>query len=153
MISPEEWNRFFAKLAERGNVTEACLASGVCRKTLYKYVALGEKRGARKAHREWLERYKEAKEAAMDRLEAEAFRRAHDGVDEPVVGRVGKDQDGVVTSVRRYSNTLLVFLLKAHRPQTYKDRVAQEISGPGGGPVQTESRVIAVPAIPDGAPE
>jgi hypothetical protein len=89
----------------------------------------------------------------MDRLESEAFRRAHDGVDEPIVGRIGKDLDGVVTTVKRYSDGLLQFLLKAHRPEVYKDRVAQEVSGPGGGPVQTETKIIAVPAIPDGSPE
>lgn len=153
MTSPEEWNKFFAKLAERGNITEACSASGVGRTTVYEHIALGEKRDAPPDDRAWLARFKEAKETAMDKLESEAFRRAHDGVEEPIVGRVGKDQDGVVTHVKRYSDGLLQFLLRAHRPQLYKDRVAQEVSGPNGGPVQTETKVIAVPAIPDGSPE
>lgn len=153
MTSPEEWHRFFAKLAERGNITEACSASGVGRTTIYEHIALAEKVDAIAEDKAWLARYKEAKEVAMDRLESEAYRRAHDGIDEPIVGRIGKDLDGIVTTVKRYSDGLLTFLLKAHRPQVYKDRVANEHSGPDGKPIQTETRVIAVPAIPEDAPE
>jgi hypothetical protein len=153
MTSPEEWDRFFAKLAERGNITEACQTSGVGRTTVYEHIALGKAKDAAVEAKVWLSRFDGAKITAMDRLESEAFRRAHDGVDEPLIGRVGKDQDGVITTVKRYSDGLLQFLLKAHRPEVYKDRVAQEVSGPGGGPVQTETKIIAVPAIPDGSPE
>lgn len=36
------------------------------------------------------------------------------------------------------SDTLMIFMLKARRPGKYKDRRASELSGPGGGPIQTE---------------
>lgn len=35
------------------------------------------------------------------------------------------------------SDTLMIFMLKARRPDKYKDRRASEISGPGGGPIET----------------
>lgn len=51
-----------------------------------------------------------ALEAATDVLEKEAVRRAVQGVDEPVY-QGGKQ----VGSITRYSDTLLIFLLKANR--------------------------------------
>lgn len=36
------------------------------------------------------------------------------------------------------SDTLMIFMLKARRPDKYKERRASEVSGPGGGPIQTE---------------
>jgi hypothetical protein len=36
------------------------------------------------------------------------------------------------------SDTLMIFMLKARRPEKYKERRASEVSGPGGGPIQTE---------------
>lgn len=62
--------------------------------------------------------YAEAQENAADLLEAEARRRAVDGVDEP------KFHNGVVCGhVTRYSDTLLLALLKATRPEKFKERV------------------------------
>jgi hypothetical protein len=44
----------------------------------------------------------------------------------------------------------LIFLLKAHRPEKYRETTRQEISGPGGGPVQhadvTPAEVVAARA-------
>lgn len=161
MIQPEEWDRFFAKLAERGNVTEACAVSGVSRTIAHEYIR-GEfpdefDEAARKL---WSERLRDAREQAADRLEAEAFRRAVDGVDEPQIGRVGKDQDGILKNqdgtpvvLKRYSDGLLTLLLKANRPDKFKDRTSTEMTGKDGGPIKTETKVIAVPAIDEGAPE
>ena len=39
--------------------------------------------------------------------------RAVEGVDEPMIGRVGKDQDGIITYRKRYSDKLAEVLLKA----------------------------------------
>jgi hypothetical protein len=55
----------------------------------------------------------EAIDDACDMLEAEAWRRA----------------------IEKNSDRLLMFLLKAHRPNKYKDRSAVEHSGDGGGPI------------------
>ena len=37
--------------------------------------------------------------------------------------------------VRRYSDTLLIFRLKAEAPDKYRERISTEHSGPGGGPM------------------
>jgi hypothetical protein len=62
-------------------------------------------------------RWDEALEDAADRLEAEAFRRAVRGVDRPVVYRGER-----VGTVHEFSDALLMFLLKAARPEKYRDR-------------------------------
>jgi len=56
----------------------------------------------------------EALEDACDILEAEAWRRA----------------------VEEQSDRLLMFLLKAHRPDKFKDRWAGEVTGADGGPIE-----------------
>src|SRR5258708_1551551 len=70
--------------------------------------------------------FADAHEEACDSLEQEARRRATEGVDEPVFYQ-GKE----CGTVRRYSDTLLIFLLKGALPSKYKDRVEQHITGKG----------------------
>jgi hypothetical protein len=154
MIRPDEWDRFFAKLAERGNVTEACAASGVSRTIAHEYIRGEFPAEYDDATKEaWSERLRDAREQAADRLEAEAFRRAVDGVDEPLIGRIAKDQDGIITHVKKYSDGLLTILLKANRPDKFKDRTATELTGKDGGPVKTEAKVICLPVIDPNSPE
>jgi hypothetical protein len=88
--------------------------------------------------------FAEVKDEAAQTLEDEAVRRAHEGVLEPVYYK-GK-ACGVI---RVYSDTLLLSLLKAVRPEKYRDRT--EVSGPGGGPVRIEriERVIVDPQNPN----
>jgi hypothetical protein len=43
-----------------------------------------------------------------------------------------------IGEVREYSDTLLVHLLKAHRPEKYRERVAAELSGPQGGAIRLD---------------
>ena len=60
--------------------------------------------------------WQEAVEAGVDVLEQEAYRRAVEGVDEPVY------QGGeMVGTVRRYSDRLLEFLIRGRRPSVYRD--------------------------------
>ncbi len=61
----------------------------------------------------------QAKEAAADLIEAEAFRRAVEGWEEPVGWYQGRPGG----MVRKYSDVLAIFLLKGLRPDRYKDRV------------------------------
>lgn len=59
-------------------------------------------------------------------LEQEAFRRAVEGTDKPIVHL------GVITdTIKEYSDTLLIFLLKGRLPEKYKDRVQQDNSHSG----------------------
>ena len=60
----------------------------------------------------------DAKEEACETLESEAMRRAMKGINEPVFHQ-GK-QCGTIT---RYSDTLLIFLMKAAMPKKYGSRV------------------------------
>ena len=76
--------------------------------------------------------------AGRNMLEDEAIRRAKDGVREKPVYQGGK----LVGHVQEYSDTLLIFLLKGARPEKYRDRVQQELSGPGG---QTIQLITSVP--------
>ena len=70
--------------------------------------------------------WEEAEEMAADALEAEARRRAVEGTQEPLVsaGRIVRDDDGRPIAVRRYSDNLLLALIKARRPPRAKGRCA-----------------------------
>jgi hypothetical protein len=124
--------KFLAALAQTGgNILRAALAAGIDRET----------------HYVWLRKdpvYKEgfavAWEEAMDILEAEAARRAFEGVPEPVFhagkrvldvavdekGEIKRNDAGkpiaVAASIRRYSDTLLMFLLNGNRSGKYRQR-------------------------------
>jgi len=65
-------------------------------------------------------------------------RRARDGVEEPIFHQ-GKN----VGTVRKYSDTLLIFLLKSHKPERYNPPQKQEHTGKDGGPL-----VLEWPAAP-----
>jgi hypothetical protein len=113
---------FLAALRDCGNVRAATQAAQVDRSTPYKL------RGTDPA---FAKAWEDAMDDAADVLEAEARRRATLGVDEPVF------YQGVpVGSVKRYSDTLLMFLLKGARPHTYRERTSVEHSGPEGGPIE-----------------
>jgi hypothetical protein len=128
--------RFLELLARTGNVTRSAAAVGVARQNIY---------AAREVDPEFRRAWDEAIDAGMDDLEGEVLRRARDGIPEPVVsgGRVVTVPDPenpngplVPLMVRKYSDTLAVTLLKAHRPEKYRDRSAVEHTGKGGGPIQ-----------------
>lgn len=78
----------------------------------------------------------EAREQATEALEREAWRRAKEGWEKPVF------QNGQQVGVmREYSNTLLIFLLKAQRPELYRENARVEISGPHGGAVPLSHKI------------
>lgn len=115
---------FLCELEACGNVTRACKRSTLPLRTAYN-------------RRDSDAKFAAAWDAALDRavvqLEDEARRRAHDGTLKPVFY-----QGERCGQVREYSDTLLIFLLKAARPERYRERVSAELSGPGGGPLGIE---------------
>lgn len=111
---------FLAELAARGNVSAAAAAAGISRYTFYEW---------RAADPDFAAAWDTALETAIDAMELEARRRAVEGVEKPIVGRVGKDQDGVIVYVREYSDSLMTLLLKAHRPDKYRERTDVRHSG------------------------
>lgn len=98
---------FIADLQSNGIVSHAAIAAGIDRQTAYNEYHRNKGFAA-----EW----EDAIEAATDSLEKEAIRRARDGVEEPVFY-----QGEQVGKVKRYSDGLLMFLLRANRPKFRND--------------------------------
>ena len=103
-------DRFLDALAAGQTVSAAAQMAGYSRRAVY---------DRRKADPAFGERWDEAVAVAIERLEAEADRRAVEGVLEPVF------YQGIECGqVRRYSDTMLIFRLKALKPEMYRERVA-----------------------------
>lgn len=119
--TPKKRAAFLAELAQRGNVSDACAAADIGRTTVYDWRADDATFAA-----DW----DAALDQAADTMEREAFRRAVDGVDEPVYGSLGQGLgSGEVGRIRKYSDTLLIFLLKAARPEKFRERTEQQHTG------------------------
>ncbi|MBI4185314.1 MAG: hypothetical protein HY521_15080 [Proteobacteria bacterium] len=98
---------FLGALAESGNVSAACRRVLLPRHTAY---------GWRRADPAFAKAWAEALEIGLDALEDEATRRALEGVEEPVFY-----QGEVRGAVRRFSDPLLMFLLRARRPERFRE--------------------------------
>jgi hypothetical protein len=106
--TPENKEIVLAMLANGATYAAAAAAIGAHRRTIIKWPERDE---------EFAERWRDAVEEGIDRLEQEAIRRAHDGVKRPVF-YMGQ----VVGYVLEYSDSLLKFLLEAKRPAAYRAR-------------------------------
>jgi len=105
-----------------------------------------------------------ARMRGVDVLEAEAVRRAHEGVTKPIFhggkraidvvqnpdGSIKRDTSGkpigIPAAVREYSDTLLIFMLKGRNPAVFGDRQKQEHSAAGGGGITVVVRSVLQPA-------
>ena len=108
-------------LSETANVKAAAQAAGYPRSSLYEW---------RDRDEAFRESWEEAWRVGVDALEGEALRRGVEGVLEPVWYN-GK----IVGHRRRYSDVMLIFMLKARRPGTFRDNATIEHSGHGGAPL------------------
>lgn len=88
---------FLAALAKYGSISAACRATGTGRQTHYDWL---------KADPDYAQGFADANEERIERLEAEADRRAKEG-----------------------SDVLLIFLLKAARPSVYRERIDHRVNG------------------------
>lgn len=112
-VTPKKKEEFLLQLPETGgNVSKAAQLIGVTRKSLYEH---------RQQDEEFAKEWDKAVDQGIDRLEDEAKRRAFEGVDEPILYK-----GDVVQYITKYSDTLLIFLLKGHR-EKYRER--HEITG------------------------
>lgn len=111
---------FLAELEKRGIVSDAAKLAGLNRATFYQW---------RDADPEFAAEWTEALEKAIERAERAAYERGVEGWDEPVFGRVGKDEDGQVGIIRKYSDTMLTLILKANKPEKYREKVDHEHRG------------------------
>ncbi len=104
--------RFLERFAELGNISAVCRELRMARATVYVW---------QEHDAEFLAAFHEAEAIATEVLEEEARRRAVDGVrkEKPVYFR-----DELLTTVveTEYSDTLLIFLLKARAPEKYRER-------------------------------
>jgi hypothetical protein len=107
--TPEREIAFLAALSATANVLRACEAAGIGRTTAYDW---------RDADEDFRKRWDRALEIGVEALEDEAVRRAHEGWEEPVMY-----QGQQCATVRKYSDTLLIFLLKGRKPERYRERV------------------------------
>jgi hypothetical protein len=130
-FTPTAREKFLASLASTGNVSASAEAISMSRRQLYTH---------RNQDAFFAELWDEAEAIAADALEAEARRRAVEGVEKPLVsaGRLVKDDDGQPIRVREYSDSLLALLLKARNAPVFGDRQKIEHLGAGGGPVQMQ---------------
>jgi hypothetical protein len=106
---------FLTALESSGNVTISARLAGVSRTAAYK---------ARRGEPEFTAAWDVAMEIATDALEAEARRRALEGWEEPVYFNGSE-----CGRIRKYDSTLLIFLLKANRPEKYRENQAVQHSG------------------------
>lgn len=170
-VSPEKLSAFCAALAETAQVGKAATAIGIDRRTAYRW---------RKEDLDFALAWDEAMQIAVTVLEDEVVRRGSQGFEEPVLYQgqrspvidydaidpltgekyipqlapVKRDADGnpLYLTVRKYSDTLLAFALKAHAPGKYRDNASIELTGKDGGAVQfndTEkaARIAAIVAL------
>jgi hypothetical protein len=126
----------------------------------------------RKEDPDFAERYEDAIRYSLERIEAEALRRAVDGVDEPIVhrGQIAIETEYVIDSngelklddngmpitkpviengrpkyatVKKYSDMLLAKALEA-KVAAYQRAQKVELSGPDGGPMELATSKIDV---------
>jgi hypothetical protein len=109
-LTPARQVRFLKALAETGSVATSAAVAGTSRTRVYEL---------RKTDPAFVSAWEDSEEIAADRLEEEARRRAIKGVEEPLVssGKLVRDENGQPITVTRYSDNLLLALLKAHRPR------------------------------------
>jgi len=99
---------FLTAFRESCTVTQAAKTAGVGRRTHYDWLT---------ADPSYQTQFEDLEEAVTETLEREAMRRASEGTLKPVFYQ-GKP----CGDIREYSDTLMIFLLKARRPETYRER-------------------------------
>ena len=117
---PKGWKRkFIQALSQTGNITFSARYAGVGCDTAYRHRRLNAK---------FARRWDDACEQSYDAMELEARRRAVQGTERPIY-HVGKK----VGAVKEFSDNLLMFMLKASRPEKFRENYA----GPGAANAST----------------
>ncbi|MFT9366503.1 MULTISPECIES: hypothetical protein [Gluconobacter] len=114
---------FLQHLRKTSNISESARIALIDRATAYKW---------READPEFARAWEDAIDEATDALEAEARRRALDGHEEYVIsmGQIVRDPEtGKPLMQRKFSDSLTTLLLKAHRPEKYRERHDVQQSG------------------------
>lgn len=138
---------FLAAYARTGSIAAATLAARCSSTAHYQWLKIPE----------YAEAFEAAKEQSIQKLENEVRRRAEEGEAEMVLyqgapvmeplydanGEVVRDRktgrikySNRPLIVRRKSDLLAMFLLKAARPEQYRDNAKVQLGGPDGGPLE-----------------
>lgn len=139
-------SKFINALAQMPNASLAARAAGVSRGHAY------DVRTGRRGFKDeaFAEAWAEAIDISVEMAEAVARTRALRGEPRTVTRtrRVTDEHGNLVTEeitteeTHHISDTLLIFLLKAHKPEMYRERYDVRHSGADGGPVQVEMNEI-----------
>jgi hypothetical protein len=121
-VTPRKLVKFLKALTRTANVTVAAESCKISRTCLYEH---------REVDLDFAKAWDAAMNIAVDRLEFRAHQRAFDGTDKPLVykGEITRDANGDPVTIKEYSDTLTIFLLKAHRPEKYRDNTNVNVSG------------------------
>lgn len=116
---------FLGELRKSPNVARAASVGGFSRTLAYYW---------RNLHVDFRDAWDAAIEESTDALVGESYRRAYEGTSKPVF------YQGVECgAIQEFSDTLAIFLLKAHRRNVYGERVA--LTGENGGPIETKTKL------------
>jgi len=143
---------FLLKLREGLSISAACRFANISRATVYRW---------RESDEDFLLAWEDAEEEGTDLLEDEAKRRAEQGVTKLVMHEgkpivIGFNKQGqhclpeadecVRTELLReskYSDTLMIFLLKARRPKKYSEKHQLEGPGPDGALIVNVNKAMS----------
>jgi hypothetical protein len=130
---------FLAGLRDEHTVSHAAERAGVHRQRCYEW---------RAADPVFAEAWSDVEMRSTELLEREAYRRAAVGTEKPVY------QGGeLVGTVREFSDVLLMFLLKARRPSTYRENHRIEVGGVDGQAIAAEILTVDAKEASDAAHE
>jgi hypothetical protein len=127
-LTAKKRKAFIEVLSKGGSVTKGAEAIRVSRQALYL---------TKSKNKEFSAEWDSAIESGTDLLEDEAIRRGRQGTLKPVYYQ-GK-RCGLV---REYSDTLLIFTLKARRPEKFRDSATPN----GGGEGKLDELLAAIEA-------
>ena len=110
---------FISELMRHGNTTWALEKSAAARGWVYRW---------RQENTEFADAFEDARTCGRESMIDEAHRRAYDGVDEPVFYKGDE-----VATVTKYSDSLLMFLIKQSDP-TYREHFQIDHGNAGSRP-------------------
>ena len=116
--TPLRQQAFLKALTETASVIKACHRARVTRSVVYEW---------RDENKDFAKLWDAALDLASDVLEDEAVRRAHDGWLKPVYQKGRR-----VGTIREFSDSLLMFMLKARRPKRFRDNIKIDANVTGG---------------------
>jgi len=115
-LTPLVREQFLDELRRIPNVVRACRAIGISRARMYEVY---------QAEPDFAKQWDAALKEGVESIEAEMHRRAFEGY----AGRPVVNQGQVVAEVTEYSDTLAMFLARAHAPEKYRDNATLELKG------------------------